>query len=170
MQKIFSFNPIIGEQPELLILGTAPSVQSLERRQFYGHPRNHFWPVICALLGLSLPDSYDQRTALLRNSGIALWDVAHSCIRPGSLDTNIRETEPNDIPSLLQTHPTIRTVAFNGQTAQKLYDRFFPRFPDLLYLRLPSSSPIPTAACRNLADKLEAWRALTPFLPHRNLE
>jgi len=148
MQKIFSFDPILGNRPALLILGSMPSARSLELREYYGHPRNHFWPVICALLDARLPSDYRNRTALLKKRRIALWDIAQSCSRPGSLDSDMRAVRPNDIPALLRAHPDIRAVAFNGQTARKLYDRFFA-----------------TAACRNLDEKLAAWRALTPFLP-----
>lgn len=165
MQKIFSFDPILGNRPALLILGSMPSARSLELREYYGHPRNHFWPVICALLDARLPSDYRNRTKLLKKRRIALWDIAQSCSRPGSLDSDMRAVRPNDIPALLRAHPDIRAVAFNGQTARKLYDRFFERFEHINYIALPSTSPIPTAACRNLDEKLAAWRALTPFLP-----
>lgn len=165
MQKIFSFDPILGKYPALLILGSMPSARSLELREYYGHPRNHFWPVICALLDAPLPLEYRRRTELLKKRRIALWDMAQSCSRPGSRDSDMRAVRPNDVPALLGVHPDIRTVVFNGQTARKLYDRFFERYPDINYVALPSTSPIPTAACRNLGEKLEAWRALEPFLP-----
>ena len=35
---IVGFDPIIAEEPRVMILGSMPSVTSLERRQYYGYP------------------------------------------------------------------------------------------------------------------------------------
>ena len=62
---------------------------------------------------------------------------------------------PNAIPELLDPHPAIRAVAFNGSTARRLYDRHFARRPDLTYLALPSTSP--AHARLGFAEKLAQW-------------
>lgn len=167
MQEISSFEAIAGERPAVLILGSVPSVRSLELRRYYGHERNHFWPVLAALLGETLPGSYDLRLLMLTKHRIALWDVARSCTRSGSRDGSIKDVRPNDIPAFLQAHPSIGTVVFNGRTAENIYDRFFEREAHIVYLPLPSTSPIPTAKCRNLQEKLSAWMALAPRLSNR---
>ena len=59
------FGPIVSPDSRLLILGTLPGEESLIRRQYYGHPRNHFWPIIAAAFGEVLPVSYDDRIAML---------------------------------------------------------------------------------------------------------
>ena len=41
--KITGFKPVVGKKPVVLILGSMPSVASLERREYYGNPGNHFW-------------------------------------------------------------------------------------------------------------------------------
>ena len=46
---IRSFPPIINSETEILIVGTMPSVKSLEAQQYYAHPRNAFWKIIAAL-------------------------------------------------------------------------------------------------------------------------
>ena len=45
----FSFPPIVGANARLLILGTLPGEELLRLRQYYGHPRNHFWPLVAAI-------------------------------------------------------------------------------------------------------------------------
>jgi TDG/mug DNA glycosylase family protein len=167
MQYISSFGPVAGPLPAILILGTMPSTRSLERKRYYGHERNHFWPVMAALLDETLPGRYEARLVMLKRHGVALWDVAGSCTRSGSRDGSIKNVRPNDIPAFLNAHPTIHTVVFNGQTARKLYDRFFERIKNVVYLTLPSTSPIPTRQCRNLEEKIKAWESLALYLPRR---
>jgi hypothetical protein len=43
--------------------------------------------------------------------------------------------------TLIDTHPGIRAIAFNGSGARRLYDRHFGRRPELRYLALPVSQP-----------------------------
>ena len=69
---------------------------------------------------------------------------------------------PNAIGELLDAHPLIRAVAFNGSGARRLYDRHFARRPSLAYLALPSTSP--AHARLGFAAKLAHWRALREAL------
>ncbi len=160
-----AFPPILGEAPRLLILGSMPSEASLAARQYYGHPRNAFWPIIETLLGLPAGSDYGRRTHALREHGIALWDVIAACARPGSLDADIRpETvRVNDFAALLTAHPGIRCIAFNGGTAEREFRRRV--LPDLgephaaiERLRLPSTSP--AHAGMRFQDKLAAWQVI----------
>ena len=77
----FSFPPIVGANARLLILGTLPGEESLRLRQYYGHPRNHFWPLIAAIFDKSLPAAYAERERLLKRNRSALWDVLESAER-----------------------------------------------------------------------------------------
>ena len=45
-------SPLHGEQPEVLIPGSFPSRQSLEKKEYYGNPGNHFWYIIEALFSI----------------------------------------------------------------------------------------------------------------------
>ncbi|MCT4542364.1 MAG: DNA-deoxyinosine glycosylase [Vallitalea sp.] len=90
MDKIISFDPIIGDEPKVLILGTMPSVKSLEINEYYGFGRNHFWKIMSDLFMFDKDLSYEEGKRVLIKNKIALWDVIYSCEREGSLDKNIK--------------------------------------------------------------------------------
>ena len=146
----------------MLVLGTLPGEESLRRQEYYAHPRNLFWPIVFALFGAPGLAGYDERLHFLLDRGIALWDVVASGQRTASADSTIRVEQPNPIPELLDAHPGIRAVAFNGGGARRLYDRHFARRADLTYLALPSTSP--AYARIGFAAKLAQWRALRDVL------
>jgi hypoxanthine-DNA glycosylase len=146
----------------VLVLGTLPGEESLRRQQYYAHPRNLFWPIVFALFGATPRADYAERLAFLAEHRIALWDVCEIGERERSADTTIRRERPNTIDQLLDEHRLIRTVAFNGTGAWRLYDRHFPRRAELAYLALPSTSP--AHATVGFAAKLSRWTALREAL------
>lgn len=158
---IRSFRPIADARCRALILGSMPGVASLQAGQYYAHPRNAVWPIMMALLQMDPEAGYEERCRGLLRRGIALWDVAAQCRRPGSADAAIRDCLPNDIPGLIKKCPELRHIYFNGRAAQQLFFRFVPT--DLLkdagigtHL-LPSTSPAYPLA---FEDKLAAWRTI----------
>jgi double-stranded uracil-DNA glycosylase len=153
-----SFPPVVDARSRVLVLGTLPGEESLRRQQYYAHPRNLFWPIIFALFDATPLADYAERLAFVAAHRIAMWDVCELGEREKSADTAIRLERPNAIDRLLDEHPLIRAVAFNGTTARRLYDRHFPRRPELAYLALPSTSP--AHATIGFAGKLEQWAAL----------
>jgi double-stranded uracil-DNA glycosylase len=140
------------------VLGTLPGEESLRRQEYYAHPRNLFWPIIFSLFGDGIVPGYEARLAFAQSSHLALWDVCGLAERDASADATIRSEVPNEIPTLLDSYPGIRAVAFNGTTARRLYDRHFPRRDGIIYLALPSTSP--AHASLGFAAKLVAWQAL----------
>ena len=144
------------------MLGTLPGEESLRRQEYYAHPRNLLWPILAALFGDAAPTTYAEKLVLAAARGIALWDVCAAAEREASADSAIRAEEPNTIDALLDAYPQIRTIAFNGSGARRLYDRHFRRRPDLLYLALPSTSP--AHARLDFAAKLARWAALRDAL------
>lgn len=157
------FPPIAGESAEVLILGSMPSVASLSKEEYYGHPRNAFWPIMGHLLGAWPEIDYRKRKQLLIDHKIAVWDVLHSCFRPGSADSNIdiNSIEINDFIGFFDRYREIKRVLFNGGAAEKLYrKRVLPildsRFGYLDYHRLPSTSP--AYAAMTLEQKMIVWR------------
>jgi hypoxanthine-DNA glycosylase len=153
-----SFPPIIDAQARVLVLGTLPGEESLRRGEYYAHPRNLFWPIVFALFGEPPALSYAERLAFLTAHRIAAWDVCELGERERSADTTIRLERPNAIDRLLDQHPLIRAVAFNGTTAQRLYAHHFARRAALTYLALPSTSP--AHATIDFSAKLTRWTAL----------
>lgn len=136
---------------------------SLDVGQYYAHPRNAFWPILFALFDEPLSSDYGVRRQLAMRHGIAIWDSAASCVRKGSLDSNITSAVPNDILALLQDAPTIGHIYFNGQASRKLFTRFYkPVLQQYDSTLLPSTSP--AAAMYSFQDKLEQWRCIHEFL------
>ncbi len=155
---------------QVLILGSMPGVRSLEKREYYGHPQNSFWPIMDALFGISVSLSYETRIAKLKESRVALWDVIECCSRVGSLDSNIQpeSIRVNDFERLFDCAPRIGSIFFNGKTAEKL---FLSRVDlEAIWQRLDSTHPLPTCvalpstspayAVMDRETKIRAWRVV----------
>ena len=145
------------------MLGTLPGEELLRRREYYAHPRNLFWPIVCGLFGETPPAGYARQAELCRRAGGSRCGM--SARRPSALasaDATIRGEVPNAIDELIAAHPRIRAVAFNGSGARRLYDRHFARRAGLAYLALPSTSP--AYASLGFAEKLARWSALREVL------
>ena len=148
-----SFEPVFAPDARVMIVGTMPSVKSLEQAQYYAHPRNAFWPIMFDFFGKMHDNDYERKKALIRTHGLALWDAAACCEREGSLDSAMRGVVFNDFPSLYARCPDVHTVLCNGGTAHALFLR--SGFAgDRTVLRLPSTSPAYTLP---YAKKLAAW-------------
>jgi hypoxanthine-DNA glycosylase len=154
------FAPVVDTAARLLILGSFPSVQSLATGQYYGNPRNAFWPITGALFGFDAQLAYETRLAALQSHGVALWDVLHKCRRAGSSDAKIeaKSLVVNDFGGFFTAYPGIRRVYFNGQTADRLFRRLVEIDAPLDYLSLPSTSP---ARAMPAGQKLNAWRVIS---------
>ena len=156
------FAPVAAPDARVLILGSMPSVASLEATQYYAFPRNAFWKIMGMLFGAAPQLDYPLRLQKLKENHLALWDVVHSCHRPGSLDSSISEAgmETNDFSGFFNTHPHINHVVFNGQKAASLFrKKVAPELTvDYEYLVMPSTSPANAAS--SYAVKLEKWSVL----------
>jgi hypoxanthine-DNA glycosylase len=156
-----SFAPVADAGARLLILGSLPGEMSLRIGQYYGNPQNQFWRLMGAALGRPLPDAYEARLAALQGAGVALWDVVRSAVRPGSLDGQIRDHQPNPLADFAATLPRLQAVAFNGKTAAAIGVRALADVAALELIALPSSSPAYTLA---FDRKAAAWTQLRRFL------
>ena len=156
-ERIESFPPVYTPKARVLILGTMPSVKSLEQSFYYGHPRNAFWRIMADVFSVKRPETAEEKKALLNTREIALWDVCASCVRSGSLDSAIRDVAPNDLTWLYGRLPRLRRVLFNGGAAEQLYIRHVGCLPEgCASARLPSTSPAYTMPYE---AKLARWRA-----------
>lgn len=135
-----NFAPVWDEQSRILILGTFPSVKSRENHFYYGHPQNRFWKVLAALTDWEVPQTIEEKKAMLLANHIAIWDVIASCQIIGSSDSSIRDVVVNDIQGLLQK-TNIQKIYANGGKASELYKKYV--FPDTSreIIKLPSTSP-----------------------------
>ena len=153
-----SFAPVADNHTRLLILGSLPGDRSLQASQYYAHPQNRFWKLMFHLLGEFPSDNYDYRLSILLNHGIGLWDVTNQAHRNGSMDSDIQAEVPNPIPEFLDSHPGIRTIAFNGAKAAAIYHKHFKKTTGIDLLELPSTSP---ANARFNMDRLsDAWSVI----------
>lgn len=158
--------PIYDAASRILILGSFPSARSREAAFYYAHPQNRFWRVVCAVLDESLPQTVEEKRALLLRRGIALWDVIASCEICGSADATIDAVVPNDLTKILRT-ADIRQIFCNGAAAHGWYHRLIRPKLGREALRLPSTSPANAAwSCERLS---ESWRAtILPYLTDRD--
>lgn len=163
--QLFSFPPVVDARSRVLVLGSMPGAASLRASQYYGNPQNFFWRIVYALFSDSEPDDrYDSRLEFALSHRLALWDSIAFCTRPGSLDSDIRDASPNDIPGLLRQYPDIAIIACNGAKSHAELLKHFGENAEIrarTVIRLPSTSPIPTPRYRRFEDRLEAWRELS---------
>ena len=151
--------PIISPNTKLVVLGSFPGVASLTAQQYYGHPRNHFWPVLSALWALEGDKSlqrrsYEERIAEAQARGLGIWDVYASCLREGSLDSAIEQAELNALHRLREWAPGLRGIAHNGGESARHMK--VTQALGLPVVRLPSTSP--ANASWSFERKVAAWR------------
>ena len=83
------FEPIYSGHSKTLILGSMPSVVSLEKQEYYGFHLNRFWKIMSVYSGRQFPD-YEAKKQMILDYDFALWDVIQGCEREGSLDSKIK--------------------------------------------------------------------------------
>ncbi len=149
--------PVVDANTRLVVLGSFPGVASLAAQQYYGHPRNHFWPLLSAIWQADLmPLPYAQRIEAMRARGLGLWDVYARCKREGSLDSAIEQAQFNDLAGLRQSAPRLLAIAHNGGESARAIKH--TQSLGVAVHRLPSTSP--ANASWSFERKLAAWRAV----------
>ena len=150
--------PVVFTDPNILILGTMPGDRSLASAEYYAHPSNAFRKLLFEAHGERFSAGYDNFLDLLNRKHIALWNVIRSCTRHGSGDKAIGNVVPNDLLSFVASHETISMICFESKKAAMLYDRYFPRQPDITYATLASASAL--FAKMSYEQKLTQWKAV----------
>ena len=134
---IHSFPPFVNNATEILILGTMPGIASLEKQEYYAHPRNHFWKIIYTLFNnLPIAENFEEKISLLQKHKIGLWDVLENCERKGSLDIHIKNHKENDFELLFEKFGQIKGITYDV---------------------MPSTSP---ANAMSFEKKLEIWSTM----------
>jgi double-stranded uracil-DNA glycosylase len=154
--------PIENESCQILILGTMPGVESLKQQAYYANQRNLFWKLLSEVTGKLVPENYEDKKVWLKNTKIALWDTCRTCIRNGSLDSNISEEMPNDIRDFIATHPHLKAIGFNGKTSERLFLKHIAGIDTVKLISLPSSSPANVSILWE--KKVEDWLKLKEFI------
>jgi len=163
---LIGLEPVVNATCRVLIVGSFPSVISLQTGQYYANPRNDFWRIMEVVTCMPTALSYHARLSYLLSQGIGLWDVVGSCTRIGSADASIRDPEPAAIGSLLIHYPGIRTIYCNGRRAEEGLDQALmqgsdseKRWVHIGYL--PSSSP---AHAVRFEEKCRSWMVLNEYI------
>ncbi|MCH1626875.1 DNA-deoxyinosine glycosylase [Fredinandcohnia quinoae] len=166
LEKIVGLDAVFGKDARVLILGSMPGAESLRISEYYGNKRNHFWKIMYSLFGQAELTNYEEKMSFLKEHKIALWDVIHSCNRKGSLDSNIKNEEPNDIPELLKSNPSIKLIACNGTKSFATFKKYFGghTFDGIDIIKLSSSSPVPGKYNKTVEGKIEEWRVIKEYL------
>ena len=137
---VHTFGPLYNRDSRILILGSIPSPASREVGFYYGHKQNRFWKLLAELYGLPLPESIEEKKALVLGRGLALWDVIEECDIIGASDSSVKNVIPTDIPALLEK-TRIERILCNGALAKKVYDRYQLERTGMPAIRMPSTSP-----------------------------
>lgn len=158
---VHDIEPVFNKESRILILGSFPSVKSREGHFFYGHPQNRFWKILSTLFGEPLPQTIEEKKAMLQKHHTAVWDVVASCDITGSSDSSIRSVIPADLNRITDAAP-IRQIFTNGGTADKLYQKYCLPHTQMAAIRLPSTSP--ANAAWNIDRLLTEWNKILNFL------
>jgi hypoxanthine-DNA glycosylase len=152
---INSFPYIVNAKTEILILGTMPGIASLEKQEYYGNPRNHFWKIIYTHFNnLPISEIFEEKIKLLQSNKVGLWDVLENCERKGSLDIHIKNQKENDFESLFKEFKAIHKIIFNGKESHRYFFKKFGQIEGISYYVMPSTSPANTMSFEN---KLKTW-------------
>lgn len=135
------FEPFVGDDPKILILGSFPSVKSRKIEFYYGNPQNRFWKTLAEFFGQLQPQTVEAKKQFLSINRIALWDVVAECEIVGSQDSKIKNFKVADIQKLLQKI-NIQLIILNGGKAYEIFARHY--LGDVPYIQLPSTSPANT--------------------------
>lgn len=146
-EGVHSFEPLIDNDSQILILGTMPGPESLQTGEYYTSKHNSFWKIMAMLFNDGKTfGNYDEKIACLHKKHIALWDVFEFCERDGASDSSIRNEKRNDIEGLLKKYPSIGKIILNGNKAA---DGFYASVP---FEKVCSSSSYIT-----LEEKVNVW-------------
>lgn len=177
-----ALHPTTSIKIHTLILGTHPSITSLEKSQYYGHAMNAFWWIAGDCLGFRRdsgisPSSgkpyklasqiihgedriipYEEQLEVMTSKGFAMWDLLGSCERKGSLDNDIKQETPNAIREFCQQHPTInRIIMANGAKQCTFFNRYFEDWWLSGELK-PGDSELSTKAFKKWSKKTDGFK------------
>lgn len=157
--EITGLNPLVGDEPKILILGTMPGNRSLETGEYYASHTNSFWKFMEQIYNKGKKfQNYNEKEECLKANKVAVWDLAHQCEREGSADKNMKNVVYNDLSGFLNEHPTIELLVFNGKKTFKDFEEHFKI--EKKCATAPSTS---NAYPMSFDKKLEGWKEALGF-------
>lgn len=120
---------------------------------YYGNRQNRFWKILCGFFGEAVPESTEEKTALLLRHNVALWDIVTECEIEGSSDASIKNYKVAELDKVLSVSP-IELIILNGGKSFEIFKKFYGEIA-VPYIKLPSTSPANTRC-----DEGEWYRAL----------
>ena len=153
--------PVYRNSSRILILGSFPSVKSRELGFYYSHPRNRFRNTIATVCNRKVPETVAEKTKLLCDCRIALWDVVGSCDISASSDSSIKNVVANDVKHILIS-TDVKTIFTNGKTAYQLYNKYLSDECNMTAIPLPSTSPA-NASYKN-DDLIREWKVILEYI------
>lgn len=152
--------PIVNKDSKILILGSLPGEMSLKNQKYYDNKNNHFWKLLSYVFEDKFIEfnDYEEKIKFLKNHKVALWDVIKCANREGSLDTNIKNEEYNDLYTLITKH-NITNIYVNGRKAESSIKKYLKlNNLELNYNYLPSSSSL--NAKLSIIEKSKIWKSI----------
>ncbi len=152
-------DPFIENDSEILIIGTFPSDISICSEQYYANTsHNCFWKLIYKIYEDKdiVPNNYPDRKKVLRRNKIALCDVYSWAARQGNSDSKIdkKNVEYHKLDELLNDHPNIKKIIFNGQAAAKVFKEKFSTIDISTYTAESTSGN----NRYKIVNKIEDWK------------
>ncbi len=120
---------------------------------YYGNRQNRFWKILCGFFGEAVPESTEEKIALLLRHNVALWDIVTECEIEGSSDASIKNYKVAELDKVLSVSP-IELIILNGGKSFEIFKKFYGKIA-VPYIKLPSTSPANTRC-----DEGEWYRAL----------
>lgn len=151
------FPAVVDSESKILVLGSVPSVKSVEHDFYYMHPQNRFWRVLSRLFGqdFTLMSKQDKILTLCRLH-IALYDSVEECDVLSSKDSAISNVVPADIRKIMQD-TKISRIFCNGKASYAYLVKYHPDLAEKT-LALPSTSP--ANAQYSLERLTDEWKVI----------
>ena len=151
------FKAVIDKDCKCLILGSVPSIKSVENNFYYMHKDNRFWKVLSVLLNTDLYNAdISTRIEILLKNHIALYDAVEECDILGSSDSKISNIIPADIKSLIG-RGRINKIFCAGSISYNITLKNNKDLENKIF-KLPSTSP--ANAKLSLQDLINEWSVI----------
>lgn len=168
MIEVHPFGDFVPKKSKYLLLGSFTTKPKDDYVWFYANGRNHFWPIMEEVFGISLQTKSSQQK-LFENLQMALSDIIYSCERQNNsnLDNNLKNIVYNieGVNSIVKNNK-LQKIFFSSRFVESKFKKLFgdlvDKHPEIDLIYLPSPSPRYAAMSRQ--DKVDIYKKLLPKL------